>query len=58
MKAKDAGFLRQPADLDPDTPSLRTEEKGRAVSEKLQQRQGEILYRKTLIPWPSGCGFH
>jgi hypothetical protein len=38
MKAKEAGFLLQPADLDSDTRSLRTDEKGTAVLEELQQR--------------------
>jgi hypothetical protein len=51
------GFFDNLLDLDSDTRSLRNEENGRAVSEKQQQRQGETVCRKTLIPWPSGCGF-
>jgi lipopolysaccharide export system protein LptA len=55
LKAKDAGFLRQPVDLDSDTRSLRNEENGRPVSENLQQRQGETLSRKTVGLYQKTC---
>jgi hypothetical protein len=57
MKAKEVGFLLPPAALHSDTRSLKYGENGRAVSEKLQPRQGETLCRKTLIPRLSGCGY-